>query len=115
MQIENKRSESENIWHAEWFYFAKGKAIKQIVLEMYENNEYTIYTGKQEPQAVGNKKILTLTGGRTITIPWPVAGLPIQQWTHLGFYGGAGRMTIWLEDKNFVFIKVDTLKVTVTE
>lgn len=81
---------------------------------MYDNNEYTIYTGQMEPNAVGNKKILTLTGGRTVTLPWPNAGLPIQQWTHLGFYGGAGRMTIWLEDKTSVLVKMDILKVVVT-
>ena len=92
----------------------KENVITQIVLDMYDNNEYTIYSGAQEPNTEGNKKYMKLTGGRTVTIPWPNAGLPMQQWTHLSFTGGAGRMTIWLRDPNFVIIKSDTLKVVVS-
>lgn len=113
MFIEN--TTAPNIWHAEWFYFLNEKVVYQIVLDTWTNNEYTIYVGKKDPNAEGNVKLFKLTGGRTVTIPIPLAGLPIQQWTHLGFYGGPGRMTIWMRDTNHVTVVQEELTVIVKD
>jgi len=103
----------ENEWLAEWFYFMDAKSVRQIILEMDEHVPYTIFMGAQEPLAEGNKIVFEADGPGIVTIPVPLAGLPVQQFKHLGFYGGSGRMTIWMDNKNFVIIKQDDLKVVV--
>lgn len=100
-------------WVSEVFYFSRAKVIRQIVLEMDSFEEYTIYSGAQDPNDPSNRVIFKARGPRTVTIPWPLAGLPAVQWTHLGFYGGEGRMTIWLADKNHISIKQEILNATI--
>lgn len=111
MSIRQRKLENE--WVAEWFYFTEPKVVWQIVLEMDEYVEYAVFLGVQDPNIDGNLVVFRAHGPRTVTIPWPLAGLPIRQWQHLSFFGGQGRMTIWLEDTNHVMIKQETLRVVV--
>ena len=111
LSIRNRKLENE--WIGEWFYFMEAVSVRQIILEMDEHAAYAIYIGTQEPFTDGNKVIFEANGPGIVTIPVPLAGLGIQQFKHLGFYGGTGRMTIWLDSKNSVIIKQDDLKAIV--
>jgi hypothetical protein len=80
---------------------------------MDEKADYSVYLGAQGPNSDGNQVIFRARGPRTVTIPWPLAGLAIQEFKHLGFYGGSGRMTVWFEDLNYVTVKQEILQVIV--
>ncbi len=101
-------------WISESLYAFAPKVAWQIVLEMDDRADYTVYLGAQDPNFDGNQVIFRARGPRTVTIPWPLAGLAIQEYKHLGFYGGSGRMTVWFEDLNFIAVKQEILHVIVT-
>lgn len=102
-----------NVWHGEWFYFMNENVVRQIVLQAFDDSLYSIMVGGQEPKDA--KKIFEFQGPGSVTIPYPLAGLAIQQWTHLYTTGGSSRMTIWLDSKNSVIIKTDELKAVIVE
>jgi len=65
---------------------------------------------KQKIEADKAKKVFPMRDPGKLTVPFPSSGLPLQQWSDMWFTGGRGRLTVFLDSANSVWI--DTVEQT---
>ena len=98
---------TENV--VEYLRFGRENIARQIVFETYDEGEYAIWVGKFS-EADKAKKVFPMRDPGKLTVPFPSSGLPLQQWSDMWFTGGRGRLTVFLDSANSVWI--DTVEQT---
>jgi hypothetical protein len=96
----------ENSYHAQAFNFRRAYVSKLLIVEGLEDTNYQLVVAPTfDPNDPKAKTLYEFRGPGVVTVPFPKAGLPLQQYSYLFLVGGEGRVTLWLPDAALVYVK----------
>lgn len=93
------------ISQVQYLHFGNSTIVRQLILDADENSTYVVWNGNYTGDKKDWKELYRFTGPGTVTVPYPSSGYPIQQWTDVWFTGGDGSMTVFVDDKNHIWIR----------